>query len=242
MDTFSHTSNTQRENTNAMFTSEKLDKSDELEDALNYMAINNAKYYESNSATSRDAQGDPTRNPMTVTHSSNRKKKVTDTSIGNFEQILLRNWNLPVVIPTMNPRIDQSIVPIAVATKTLLKPETKEVVADATCGGAWVNMTLRQASRTGVYRSIPRKNCNSVIIKHSPYPLLIRIVSTYPPYGLRGSLQVVKKGQSTFPGLGGNTEKLDVVVDGNLLNDLDYASIFSKVIGHKLSNVSSREI
>ena len=33
-DTFSHTSNTQRENANSIFISEKLDKSDELADTL----------------------------------------------------------------------------------------------------------------------------------------------------------------------------------------------------------------
>ena len=34
-DTFSHASNTQRENANSIFTSEKLDKSDDLVDAIN---------------------------------------------------------------------------------------------------------------------------------------------------------------------------------------------------------------
>ena len=42
-DTFRHTSNTQRENANAIFTSEKLDKSDELADTLKYLTINDAK-------------------------------------------------------------------------------------------------------------------------------------------------------------------------------------------------------
>ena len=85
-DTFSHTPNTQRENANVIFTSEKLDKLDELEDTLKDFTINNAKYYASNSATASDAQGDLTRNLKTVTHTSNRKEKLTDTSNGNFEQ------------------------------------------------------------------------------------------------------------------------------------------------------------
>ena len=45
-DTFSHTSNTQRENTNTIFTSEKLDESDELVDAVKNLTINNNEYYE----------------------------------------------------------------------------------------------------------------------------------------------------------------------------------------------------
>ena len=69
-DKFSHTSNTQRENANAIFKSEKLDKSNNLADALNYLTINNYKYYESDTGTASDTQCDTTRNPETVTHTS----------------------------------------------------------------------------------------------------------------------------------------------------------------------------
>ena len=44
-DTFSHTSNTQRKNKNAIFNSEKLDKLDDLADALKDFTINDAEYY-----------------------------------------------------------------------------------------------------------------------------------------------------------------------------------------------------
>ena len=44
-DTFSRTSNTWRENTNAIFTTEKLDQSDELAGTLNDLTINDAEYY-----------------------------------------------------------------------------------------------------------------------------------------------------------------------------------------------------
>ena len=42
MDTFSHTSNTQRENANVIFTSEKLYKSDDLVEAVKKLTINNS--------------------------------------------------------------------------------------------------------------------------------------------------------------------------------------------------------
>ena len=45
-----------------IFTSEKLDKSYELVDAVNNFTINNAKYYESNTATVSDSKGDIKRN------------------------------------------------------------------------------------------------------------------------------------------------------------------------------------
>ena len=46
VDTFSHMSNTQTENTNTIFTSEKLDKLDDLVKAVNNLTINDAEYYE----------------------------------------------------------------------------------------------------------------------------------------------------------------------------------------------------
>ena len=46
VDTFSHASNTQRENTNMIFTSEKIYKSDKLVDAVKNLTTNDAKYHE----------------------------------------------------------------------------------------------------------------------------------------------------------------------------------------------------
>ena len=51
-----------------------------MEDALHYLSINDAKYYESNTATVIDARGDLTRNPETVTHTINRNETVTHIS------------------------------------------------------------------------------------------------------------------------------------------------------------------
>ena len=80
-------SNTQRENANTIFKIEKLDKSDELIDALNNLTINDAEYYKSNTATASDAQGDITHNPETVTHTIN----------GNLEQKILSKRTIYVL-------------------------------------------------------------------------------------------------------------------------------------------------
>ena len=48
-DTFGCTSDTKRENANAIFTIDKLDKLDNLADALKDLTINNSKYYVSQS-------------------------------------------------------------------------------------------------------------------------------------------------------------------------------------------------
>ena len=117
--------NTQRENAKTSVTSEKLYTLDELEDALKDLKINNTKYYASNSKTTSDPQGNLTQNPKTVTDTRNGKETVTDTSNGNFEQKLLSNRTLPVVVPTMNPRIGDRIVPIGGASQTILTLVTK---------------------------------------------------------------------------------------------------------------------
>ena len=88
-DTFSHTSNTQKENANTILTSEKLDKSDELVNAVNNLTINDNEYYESTLATASDTQGDLTRNLETSTHTRNGKETVTYISNGNFEQNII---------------------------------------------------------------------------------------------------------------------------------------------------------
>ena len=71
VDKFNHASSSQIENANAVFTSEKLDTLDKIVHTINNLTINNAEYYESNTATASDAQGNPTKNPETVTQTRN---------------------------------------------------------------------------------------------------------------------------------------------------------------------------
>ena len=142
----------------------------------------------------------------------------------------------------MNPRIDQRIAPMVLAPQTLLMLVTKEVIADAASGGVWVNRTPRRVSRTGVNGSTPGKICNDVSIVEPPSPFLIIIVATSPHFFLNGSLHVFNKPQSTSPGLGRNNQNFDNVVDRKLPDDLNSASIFSQVIGFKLSDGSSSDL
>ena len=113
-----------------ILTSEKLYKSDELVDAIKILKINDAKCYESKIATASDSQDDLTRNTKTVPHTRN----------GNFEQRVLSYWTIPVLHLLTNTGIDQGIALSILAPQTLLKPVTKEVVADAASGGAWIYM------------------------------------------------------------------------------------------------------
>ena len=121
-------------------------------------------------------------------------------------------------------------------------PVMKEVVADAVSGGTWVNRNPQQVSSTGINGSTPGDIRYSISIVEPPSPVLIGIVSTYSPCGLNMSQNVENKRQSTSPALVGNTQKLDAVIDVKLPDNLDYVSIFRKVIGHKLSNGSSGDL
>ena len=192
--------------------------------------------------TASDAQGDLIQYIKTVTHTSNGKGKVRDTSNRKFEQKLLGNRTLSVVVPTMNLMIDDRIVTIVGASKTLLTPATKEVVADAASGGVWVNRNPRKVSQTGVDGITPCDTGHAVRSNPDPSPVLIVSGTTFPPCGLSWSLQVVKKRKSTSSAVIRNAQTSDAVVDSNLLDDQDSASIFSKVIGHKLSNGSSDDL
>ena len=103
-------------------------------------------------------------------------------------------------------------------------------------GGVWVKRTQRQVIRMGVDRSTLGNVRNAVSVENAPSPFLIGIVATYPPCVLKASLRFANKWKSTFADLVGNTQKLDAIVDRKLLDDMDSASIFSKLIGYKLSN------
>ena len=153
-DTFSRASHTQRENENEIFTSDELNKSDKLVDSVKNLKINDAKYYESNTAIASDAQGNPTRNEETVTHTNN----------GNFGLKLLSYWTIPALPLPTNPLIDQGIAPIVLMPQTFLTSATKEVVVDAASGGAWNHRTPHEISRTGIDGSTSGNICNSIEI------------------------------------------------------------------------------
>ena len=110
----------------------------------------------------------------------------------------IENRTIPVVVPTMKPRIDQRITQTVLTPQTLLTPTRKEVNVDAELGSAWINRTPWKVRRTGVGGSTPGNIRNYFSVKDDPSPVLIGIVSTSPPCGLNASLQVIKKG-NPFP-------------------------------------------
>ena len=62
-------------------------------------------------------------------------------------------------------------------------------------------------------------------------PVLIGGIGVLPTIGHSGSLEFLNKWQSTSPSVSRNTQNLDTSVDGNLADEGDSTSIFSKVLG-----------
>ena len=140
---FSHAPSSQRENPNEIFTSERLEKSDELVDTINNLTRNNSKY-ELNTATAIYSQGNLMSNPDTVTHNRNR---ILDQQLLSCQTIREDS----VLTPPTNPSIDA----ISLAPPTLLTPTVKQILADAMSGNAWTDRNPQQTSKTGVHGSIP---------------------------------------------------------------------------------------
>ena len=66
-----------------ILTREKLDKLDALSETLKWLIINDAGYYESDSANANDTKGNTESNPEISNHTSDiNKMKVTYTSNG----------------------------------------------------------------------------------------------------------------------------------------------------------------
>ena len=190
-DTFSHTSNTQRENANVILTSEKLDKSDDLAETLNYLTINDAEYYVSDSENANDSKDNPARYPKTVTHTSDKKKRrVLYTSNRISQQKLLNKLTLRVITTTMNHKIQNRIATCRGTTHTLATPETKDLIRDTVQIISKVNRTPRNVIQIGRDGSTPGNIGIYVRSNQAHSPVLIGSTTVSPACGIRGILQV----------------------------------------------------
>ena len=85
-DAFSHASSLQIENLNMIFTSEKLEKLDDLVITINNLTINDGEY-ELNTAIASNSQGDLTINPEKFTHTRNGILNKTLLSCRNIKEV-----------------------------------------------------------------------------------------------------------------------------------------------------------
>ena len=203
---------------NAIFTSEKLEKSDKIIDEVKNMTI---KYtvYELNTATASDTQGGLGSEPDTFTHTS---KVILD-------QNLLSCWAI-VEVSFLPPRTKPSIAAIILTPQKLMTPTVKGIVSYATSGNMWTNMTLRQISRTGIDRFIPISTpIHRIMSKYfDPYssdssvnriPIGTSDTTNSPPCDLNVSLKIGNIWQTTTPNLR-DSNNLDTSIDGEFTNNL----------------------
>ena len=191
MYTFIQTSNTQRENENTIFTSEKLDKSNALAETLKGFTINNAGYYESESANANDLKVDPVSDPKTFIHTSDRKKrKVTDTSSRYFQKNMLIKWTLLINITMMDPRIYNRDATCGESPHKLVTHLTTEVITNTKLSSAQFLWTPRHVSRTGRYITAPGNTAHAVMCPWDNSPVLIGGIGVPPIIGHSGILQV----------------------------------------------------
>ena len=166
---------------------------DEIEDSIKSLTIDDAEYFESNTATASDAQGNLTSHPETVTHASNII----------FEQKLLSCRTIPILPPPTNLGIASIILP----PPMLVKPTTKEIVAHAVSSSACTSRILRQVSSTGDNGSTPCNIDNAISIVETPSPALIVIIGTVLPCDLNLIQEVGDVRQYTSPGLVRQSQK-----------------------------------
>ena len=130
MNNFCHspvTTNTQRENTNTILTSERINYLDVLAETLRGLTINNAGYYH---LYKNDAEADPASNPKVATHTSDEKNKVTDTTNENLQQKLLINRTLPIITMTIDTRITDRVANCGGTPHAHTTTTTKPVITD----------------------------------------------------------------------------------------------------------------
>ena len=207
------------------------------------MTINDAGYYESDSANANDTKGNPASDPNIITCTSGGKKiKVMDTSDGYLQKKLLSNRTLPIITTMMDPRIDDMIDTCRGTPHKIATNLKKEFITDVTCSSVRVLQTPRNVSRTCRDRNTPGNTPYSVRSPQANSPFLIGVIGVSPTIGHSGILQVLNKRQSTVSDEIEDTQKLDTSVDIKLTNDGDSASIFIKVIGRELYHGSSADL
>ena len=169
-DAFSHVSSSHRENTDAIFTCEKLDISDKLVNAINNLTINDT-IYELNKGTVSDAQGDLTTNSDTDTHTDKGIDTVTRTNNGILDGKLLSFRTIGKF--SASPPVTK---PIVLVPQTLMTPAAKKIFTDTTSGNTCTNRTPRQVSRMGFGRTCPRNIGHACGISETSSPDLIGII------------------------------------------------------------------
>ena len=108
---------------------------------------------------------------------------------------------------------------------------------DTESGGTWVNQTVWQVSPTGINGITPGDIGQYLLSKHVPSPGMIVIVINSTPCGLRGAYRL-QINDNALPLPWSRIPKTGRCRWWKFPNDWDSTSIFSKIMGYKLSDGS----
>ena len=177
---------------------------------------------------------------MVATHTSDRKKKVTNTytTNGNSPQKLLINRLIPDIISVIIPPIDPQIAyGFAASNVNLHAHQTislKNIVTDAAHRGARVFQYYTVVNWKNTDRTIPQYVNTSGSPPRSTNPVWICAgPSAYPT--LMGSQEIGSLSGSIGPEEVRNAQPFDTSINGISAKHKDPAPNFSKVICCKLS-------
>ena len=136
---------------------------DALVETLNNLTINDARYYESDSANVDDAKSDPASDPKAANQTSDgKKRKVTDTSNEDSQQKLLSNRTLLIITTGIGPRIDNRFETCGGTPHVRPTPTSKVVITDVTRSSVRIFQTHAGVSKTDRDGTTPH-NCNTSI-------------------------------------------------------------------------------
>ena len=114
------------------------------------MTVNDAEYYESDSANANESKGDPASDPKIATHTSYvKKKKVTEISNRYLQQNILSNRTLPIIATSIYPWIDNRVATFGASPHKIATSQIMEVVSDAARSIVQVLQTRRRVIRMG---------------------------------------------------------------------------------------------
>ena len=249
MDTFCHslvTTNTTRKNANIpnerRITSDILaEKLKVLKRLMLHSTINNSAYYNSDED---DAESDPKSDPLVATRTSDRKKRKfadTDTTKANYQQKLLINRTIPVIILPIDPPIVGGVAESIGTLHACQRIVSKKIGTDAACSGTRVLLDPTVVNRRDTYRTIPRDRNTSRSLPRLTSPVRIGGGTSVSPDRTE-SKEISSPCGPISPVKFRNSQPFHTSINGNSSEHRYPMPNFSKLIGRKLSENSSADV
>ena len=228
------TTNTQGENANTIFTSERRNTLDMLAETIKVFTIdstiNDSAYYDSDKD---DAENDSKSDPLVAAHTSDGNKiKVADTvtTNRNSPQKLLINRTLLMIVLLIYPRISDRVAAVIETMYARQTPALKVIAMDMMRSGARVFWTPADVSRHDTDRTTPRDSNTSISSPRFNSPVFIGGDTTVSPTRTEIQEIGIPKGPTGSVEVR-NTQPFNTSINGYSSENGDTKLTFSKLIG-----------